>query len=251
MSIESEYLEAFEVHDPAAIRAALDRGASATEPIRGEPPIFHFLGGYLRSDRLGDCLRVLLDAGASLGDPILEAILLDDREAFARLHAAEGSAIFERRYSLACAFTQCDEVTPLHLCVEFARNACGAFAIEAGADLEARAGVDADGFGGQTPIFHAVNSILDQGRPLLERLVAAGARTDVRVDGIVWGRGADWETLILDPSPITYAQCGLLPQFHRDERSIAANLALLWQSRTGRELPLRNVPNRYLAPRRP
>jgi hypothetical protein len=41
--------------------------------------------------------------------------------------------------------------------------------------------MDGDGFGGQTPIFHAVNSILNYCRPALELLVDAGANLDVRL----------------------------------------------------------------------
>jgi len=35
---------------------------------------------YMRSARFAECLRTMLDAGATLDDPVLEAILLDDDE---------------------------------------------------------------------------------------------------------------------------------------------------------------------------
>jgi len=38
-STESEYLEAFELHSPENIRAALAVGASPIEPIKGKKPI--------------------------------------------------------------------------------------------------------------------------------------------------------------------------------------------------------------------
>lgn len=42
--------------------------------------------------------------------------------------------------------------------------------------------LEADGLGGQTPVFHAVNSIFNYCRPLMmEILVDAGADLDIRV----------------------------------------------------------------------
>ncbi|MCI0692255.1 hypothetical protein L0337_09665 [candidate division KSB1 bacterium] len=115
--------------------------------------------------------------------------------------------------------------------------------------MNAPAEVDAVGFGGQTPVFHAVNSIFNYCRPMLELLVEAGADLEVRLKGLVWGGGSDWETLILDVTPISYAQCGLYSQFHRREHDVYNNLSYLYRRRHGAQLRVRNVPNKYLAPR--
>jgi hypothetical protein len=65
--------------------------------------------------------------------------------------------------------------------------------------------------------------------------------------GILWGRGFDWETCCFDVTPVSYAQLGLLPQMHRDERDCYANIERLLRA-LRRPMPaLRNVPNRYLA----
>ena len=80
-------------------------------------------------------------------------------------------------------------------------------------------------------------------------LLAAGATTDVRLAGIQWGEGFEWDTTFFDVTPITYAQMGLLPQVHRNEREIYANLKCLLEA-SGRSVPLlNNVPNRYLQPK--
>jgi ankyrin repeat protein len=126
---------------------------------------------------------------------------------------------------------------------------CAQVLLKAGSDVNAPADIDAEGFGGQTPIFHAVNSIFNYCRPMMELLVDAGANLDVRLKGLVWGPGADWETLLLDLTPISYAQCGLYTQFQRKEQDVYSNLGFLYQRRHGKTLPVRNVPNRYLAPR--
>ena len=248
MSLEADYLRAFEVHSPEGIRHALAAGADAAKPIKGETPVHCLIEGYLRSPRFTDCLRILLNAGASLDDPLLQAVLLDDSGALKRL--IDTGQDVNRKLRIPCAFTSCEGVTALHISAEFNRVKCARVLLQAGADVNAPAHIDADGFGGQTPIFHAVNSNLNYCRPTLELLVDAGAHLDVRLKGLVWGAGQDWETLVLDVTPISYAQCGLYAQFHRSERDVYDNLSYLYQKRYGAMLPVRNVPNKYLAPRR-
>jgi hypothetical protein len=250
MSLEADFLAAFEEHSPEDIRAALAAGASPTALIKGKSPIDSLIEGYLRSSRFPACLRVLLDAGAVFEDPLVKALLLDDETGLRQLLSSSPREVLGRLLTLPCAFTSCNGVTPLHICAEFNSVRCGRVLVEAGADVNAAAQLDADGFGGQTPVFHAVNSILNYCRPMLEVLVEAGADLSVRVKGLIWGEGADWETLVLDVTPISYAQCGLYAQFHRREHDVYANLAYLYKKLHGTDLPIRNVPNRYLAPRK-
>ena len=80
-------------------------------------------------------------------------------------------------------------------------------------------------------------------------LLAAGAKPDVRVAGITWGKGYEWETTFFDVTPISFAQMGLLPQVHRNERDIYANIRLLLAAAGRKVPPLDNVPNRYLQPK--
>jgi hypothetical protein len=63
-------------------------------------------------------------------------------------------------------------------------------------------------------------------------LLAAGAR----VAGVWWGRGYEWETAFFDVTPVSYAQAGLVPQVHRDERDTYANVCLLLEA-AGRPVP--------------
>ncbi|HWN12183.1 MAG TPA: ankyrin repeat domain-containing protein [Pyrinomonadaceae bacterium] len=248
MSLEADYLGAFEVHSPDGIRDALAAGASPTQLIKGKTPIHSLIEGYLRSSRFAACLQVLLDAGATIGEPLIEALLLDDDASLRRILNGESGSV-NRRLSVPCAFTCCDGVTPLHICAEFNSVRCAKVLLDAGANVDAPADIDADGFGGQTPIFHAVNSIRNYCRPAMELLVEAGADLDVRLKGLVWGPRQDWETLVLDVTPISYSQCGLYSQFHRAEQDVYSNLRYLYRSRYETELRVRNVPNKYLAPR--
>ena len=94
--------------------------------------------------------------------------------------------------------------------------------------------------------FHTVNSNDNRSAPLLHMVLDAGAKADVRLPGITWGRGFEWETTCFDVTPVSYAQLGLLPQMHRREADIYANVARLLAA-AGRAIPpLDNVPNRYL-----
>jgi hypothetical protein len=246
MASPADLLEAFEEHSPAGIRDTLRAGVSATEPIKGAPPIDCLIAMYLRSPRFGECLQIMLDAGATIGDPLLQAILLDDDAAVRGLLATSGGNA-QRKLSPLCAFTSCRGVSPLHICAEFNSVRCARVLLDHGADVNARADADADGLGGHTPIFHAVNSIFNYCRPTMEMLVEAGADLDIRVRSLVWGESMSWETVVYDVTPISYAQCGLYRQFHRREEDVYSNIQYLYRKCYQKEAPIRNVPNQYLA----
>lgn len=245
MSTESDLLEAFECHSAQEIRRSLAAGISPVEPIKGKRPIDILIEMYTRSANFAECLLVMLDAGAVIDDPILAAVLLDDEAALRR---ALNPSVLERKLTLLCAYTSCEGVSPLHVCAEFNSVRCAAVLLSAGADVNARADLDADGLGGQTPLFHAVNSNHNHCRPMMELLVEAGADLNVRLKGLVWGKTFEWETALFDVTPLSYAQCGLYRQFHRRERDIYSNLSYLLTKRDGRAPALRNVPNRYVFP---
>ena len=143
-------------------------------------------------------------------------------------------------------FTSLKGVTSLHICAEYNSVRCAAVLIKAGANVNARADVDADGFGGHTPLFHTVNQHRNFGRPMMELLVKAGAKLDVRMKGLVWGGGFEWETVLFEVTPISYTQCGLIKQFQRSEEDIYSNIGFLYRKLNGKKAPIRNVPNKYL-----
>jgi Ankyrin repeats (3 copies) len=246
MSAQSDLLGEFEVHSPDGIRRLLAAGVSPTAPIRGKRPIDWLIEMYPRSPRFAECLYVMLDAGASVGDPLLQAILLDDGAALRGLLSASSENI-HRKLSPLCAFTSCRGVSPLHICAEFSSINCARILLEAGADANARADINHDGLGGQTPIFHAVNSIFNYCRPTMEILVEAGAGLDTRISALLWGESMDWETVLFDVTPLSYAQCGLYRQFHRPEKDVYSNIEYLYRKRYQQAPPLRNVPNKYLS----
>jgi ankyrin repeat protein len=174
---------------------ALNAGASPIEPIRGKKPIDCLIEMYTRSPRFGECLRVMLDAGALIDDPLLEPVLLDDGASLRRILKTRGQSL-ERKLYLECAYTSLKGVSALHVCAEYNSVRCAEALLEAGIDVNVRAEMDGEGIGGQTPLFHAVNSNQNHCRPVMELLVEAGADLDVRLKGIVWGQGSRGDSRI-------------------------------------------------------
>src|SRR4029453_4047052 len=244
-TVEFDLLCAFEGHSVQDIRAILDAGFDVRQPIKGKSIVNSLIEMYARSDQFPDCLRLLLDRGAVVDDPRIIPVLLDDANARAEALDAD-PLLINHRTSLISAFTPLIGASLLHVAAEFGNGNAMRVLLERGADVEARAAYDEHGFNGHTPIFHTVNSAFNRSAPLLDVLLSAGARPDVRLDGITWGKGFEWETTCLDVTPISYAQLGLLPQVHRSEADIYSNIERLLRA-AGRTVPPRvNVPNRYL-----
>jgi len=244
-TVEFDLLCAFEVHSLQDIRAILDAGFDVHQPIKGKSIANSLIEMYSRSDQFPECLRLLLDRGAVLDDATIAPVLLDDVKALTAALDADSSLI-NHQTSLISAFTPLIGASLLHVAAEFGNVNVTRVLLERGADVEARAAYDEHGLNGHTPIFHTVNSAWNRSAPLLELLLSAGARADVRLDGITWGKGFEWETTCFDVTPISYAQFGLLPQVHRSETDIYTNIERLLHA-AGRTVPPRvNVPNRYL-----
>ena len=247
-SVEFELLAAFETHDVAKIEAILNAGFDVQSPIKGKTIVNSLTEMYARSDNFPACLRLLLERGAVLDDPALAPVLLDDADAL-RDALRHDPTLIRHRTSMVSAFTPLVGASLLHVAAEFGNINAARVLVEAGVDLEARAALDEHGLNGHTPIFHTVNSNANRSAPIMRMLVDAGARPDVRVHGITWGKGFEWETTCFDVTPVSYAQMGLLPQMHREERDIYANIARLLDAAGRAVPPFDNVPNRYLNPR--
>jgi ankyrin repeat protein len=190
----------------------------------------------------------LLEHGAVLDDPRVASVLLDDADGLAAELRADPSLI-EYRTSMVSAFTPLVGASLLHVACEFGNAKAARALLAMGAEVDARAACDEYGFNGHTPLFHTVNSNDNRSAPLLNLLLDAGASPEIRLQGITWGKGFEWGTTCFDVTPVSYAQLGLLPQMHRRERDVYANVKRLLEA-SGRTVPpLDNVPNRYLKPK--
>src|SRR5688572_30954791 len=245
MSANDDLLGAFELHDSQGIRNALAAGVSPTAPVNGKRPIDWLISMYTRSPNFAACLRAMLGAGATVGNELVEAALLDDDDTL-RMIVQQHPQRVQERVAVESAYTSLRGVSALHVCAEFNSVRCAKVLLNAGVDVNDRAEVDGDGLGGHTPLFHTVNSNQNHCRPMMDLLLDAGADVDVRLRGLVWREGLEWETVVFDVTPISYAQCGLYRQFHRDEKDIYENIDHLHRRRYGSPAQRRNVPNRYV-----
>jgi len=203
-TIEFELLGAFELHSVRDIRAILDEGFDVRQPIKGKSVINHLTEMYTRSDQFPDCLRLLLERGAVLDDPQMAPVLLDDPDGLRSALRADATLIAHRT-SMTSAFTTLVGASLLHVAAEFGNLKAARVLLESGADVDARTSFDEYGLKGHTPMFHTVNSNDNRSAPLLRVLLDAGARPDVRLHGITWGKGFEWETTCFDVTPISYA----------------------------------------------
>ncbi len=142
------------------------------------------------------CLEIMAENGLELPDSApmalhrgrrdrLEAHLERDRELFTRTFAHR--EIYPRELgcspdeSLALHGTPLDGATLLHMAIDFDEFELATWMLERGADPNARAAVDADGFGGHTALFATVVS-----QPF-----RVGACVDDRSARLLLDRGAD------------------------------------------------------------
>jgi hypothetical protein len=239
-------LIAFELHDVASIRECFANGVDPNAIIDGKPLIYALINMYSRGPLFKDCIWEFVSHGLEFDDKALLAVLLDDAIELNKILSDDPVAL-RQFYSLDCTFTPLYEASLLHICAEYNHLACATVLIKHGADINAKAGKDAFGFGGHTPIFHTVNQDANKCMDMLKYLLSLNADLLLTVPGLIWGKGYDWETFIPAVNPVSYAMMGLLRQFQRTEPQIYAVVKLLMKSAYGIEYSPANLPNKYLA----
>lgn len=234
-----------ELHSVEGIKECFSRGVSPNDLFMGEPLIYELISEYTRSSRFKDCVKAFVENGLEFEDKILLAVLLDDAETL-RQHINNDPAVVSKKYTLRTAYTPIYEASLLHICAEFNHVSCAEVLVNNGIDVNVSAGVDENGFGGQTPIFHTVNQNSNQSIDMLNFLLSKSADLKLTLAGITWGKGYEWETLIPSVNPISYAMMGLLPQMHRAETTISKVVATLLKHAYGIDYVPVNVPCKYL-----
>ena len=244
-NIADDIIELIELHAADGIRNCFALGVDANGLHKDKPLIYELLSEYTRSPRFKDCVKAFVDAGLQMENKALLAVLLNDA-VLLETEIQKDQNIIHSLVSFKAAYTPIEKASLLHVCAEFNHVACAEVLVKHGADVNAPAGTDEHGFGAQTSIFHTVNQNNHQSAAMMHFLLDHGAKLDITVKGIVWGKGYPWETFIPAVNPISYAMMGLLPQMHRNEQTINDVIAVLLKHQYGINYTSGNIPNKYL-----
>lgn len=178
-----------------SLRWLIDHGADpyVTSPTEGNC-IQMLVSTYCRYPAgKHDCLQVLADAGCQFPDTapmavhrgrvdLLEACLERDPELlerrFAQTEIYPAELGIKPGNGLHCA--PLDGATLLHMAVEYLELDIAQWLIDHGADVNARAAIDAEGFGDHTPLFHTTVTLVPRGDKLARLLLEHGADPNAR-----------------------------------------------------------------------
>lgn len=237
----------FEIHAVDGIKECFKNGIDPNLIYQGKPLIYELINMYLRGPKFKECIQAFVDFGLNFEDKALLAVLLDDAQALNKL-LADNNTLLTKKYSLDCTFTPLHEASLLHICAEYNHLSCAKVLVNLGADINTKDGIDSNGFGGQTPIFHTVNQHNNACIDVMKFLVSQKADLSLTVRGLIWGKGYEWETFVPSVNPISYAMMGLLRQFQRTEQQIYEVVSILLKANHGIDYFPPNVPNKYLNP---
>jgi Ankyrin repeats (many copies) len=241
----NEILVHFELHNVDGIITSFQNGVNPNSLVNDKPLICELINMYTRGPSFKKCIQAFIDHGLVFHDKILLAVLSDNYIALDALLVEDKSAL-TYKYTLDCTFTPLYEASLLHICAEYNHLRCAEILIKHGADINAKARLDENGFGGHTPIFHTVNQDANKSLDVLKFLIANNASLTTNVKGLIWGKGYEWETFIPDVNPISYAMMGLLRQFQRTEKDIYEVVSLLMEAKYDIQYLSHNIPNKYL-----
>jgi hypothetical protein len=186
-----------ETLEPTALAWLLQHGADpncgdeSTWKSRGEPhpgtALDYLLGTYVRDqEALNASIRLLQEAGgfSRYDQPGVIATICGDADRVRDL-VHEDPALIKRKYPTLSIGTTGGRMltlkgaTLLHVAAEFGQVEVAKLLLDSGVDVNEPALVDADGLGGQSPIFHAATQG-DFGLGVVRLLISRGADLNLR-----------------------------------------------------------------------
>jgi ankyrin repeat protein len=199
--------------DPDGLQFLIDHGADVTAgPIDtkyGKVCIMsHTLGTYARgsNERKHRMIDILLKHGAFVPPevtPLFMTIHRGDAKGLADLIDTDRSLLKRRFVDMPYGNIALGGATLLHCAVEFGEIECIDELFKRYADINMKADV-IDGVGGQTPIYHAINTVRDWNFPVLEHLAdKVGKNIDMTVKA-TWRRFGEVQAAPL--TPLEYAE---------------------------------------------
>ena len=178
-----------ETVEPVPLKWLLDHGANPNCARSGQPKtaLDYVIATYSRTPQLSECIDILLEAGGTTRwtiPPLLD-LLRNRLDSFAA-ELDKAPDLVDRRFaefdfgSSGARSLKLQGATLLHVAAEYGSLEAARLLLDRGADVNARADVDALGVGGQTPIFHPATQVHGFGLPMLKLLVSRGADLYVR-----------------------------------------------------------------------
>jgi ankyrin repeat protein len=184
-----------ETLQPQALKWLIDHGAdpNAISPDYGDCVQMIVCTYWRNPAGKQACLEVFADAGVPFPDTapmaihrgridLLEACLAREPGILARTFRETeiypSQLGIKPRDGLHCA--PLDGATLLHMATEYHEAEIAEWLIDRGADVNARAAVDADGFGGHTPLFHTTVTLVIKTDTLARLLLRNGADPNAR-----------------------------------------------------------------------
>lgn len=176
--------------EPVPLQWLLDHGA---DPNRRDSnssvsALDYVIQTYVRDpERLATCIEVLLAAGARTRYdlPGVLPILRDRTDELAMLLDADPSLVYRRYPELDCGASggrllMLQGGKLLHIAAEYGFFDSTRLLLDRGADVNARADIDANGVGGQTAIFHALTHFKGVTPEVAQLLIDRGADLTIR-----------------------------------------------------------------------
>ena len=198
--------------NPDGLRFLLEHGVDPNYRERDGSALDMVLDTYQHEHR-EECLELLVQAGAHYTDGA-EMDILRGRIDLLRARLAEDPGLVDahsgfrqegdRGFGGFLGGAPLQRPTLLHVCAEYGSLEAARVLIAAGADVNRRAQPDREGFGNQTPVFHAVTSNHNRSFPVLRLLLENGAAFDVTANIRVPDPGNGF-TLLRDVTPREYA----------------------------------------------
>jgi hypothetical protein len=177
--------------EPEPLKWLLDHGADPNRGVPHDPnttALDYVLRTYPRDPQLHTaCIDALLAAGARTRYdlPGVFAILRGRNEELSALLDTDPSLVDRRYPQLDCGASGGRLMlvrggTLLHVAAEYGFFEACRILLDRGADVNARAEVDAEGVGGQTPIFHALTHFKGVNPEVAQLLIDRGADLTIR-----------------------------------------------------------------------
>lgn len=125
---------------------------SPNDHFKNKPLIYELITEYPRGPKFKECVKIFRDYGLEFDDKILLAVLTDDAASLDRMLTENPKGV-TKKYTLDCAFTPLYETSLLHICAEYNHLDCAKILVKHGTSVNVKAGVDENGFGGQSQFF--------------------------------------------------------------------------------------------------